>query len=153
MEHRKGEVPVTEGIRATKVRDEPTVRVRLPVGGWQIGFLVKPDGRTAVEVVDTDGRRTVLVASTDGSVLSIDAGWVGFAADPRRGKRWWALAVGCTPVRDGRPTVIFTRKASDRVDGLWLVHDGLWVAAATGEYTHVWLIGESGSHLKRLHAV
>lgn len=144
---------MAESIRETKVQGETTVRVRLPVGGWQVGFLVKPDGRTAVEVVDTDGWRTVLAVSTDQPMLSIDAGWVGFTADPHRGKRWWALAVGRTPAQARQPTVIFTRKASDRVDGLWVVHDGLWVAVATGEYTHVWLIGESGSHVKRLHAV
>ena len=61
---------MAESIRETKVQGETTVRVRLPVGGWQVGFLVKPDGRTAVEVVDTDGWRTVLAVSTDQPMLS-----------------------------------------------------------------------------------
>ena len=35
-------------------------------------------------------------------------------------------------------------------DGLWLALDGLWVAAATGHYTHVQLTARSVTHLRRL---
>jgi hypothetical protein len=36
------------------------------------------------------------------------------------------------------------------VDGLWLVQDGLWVAAATGHYTHVRLTARSITRVRRL---
>ena len=30
----------------------PPIRVRLPVGGWQVGFRIQPDGRTVIESAD-----------------------------------------------------------------------------------------------------
>ena len=40
------------------------VRMWLPDGGWQVGFLVRPDGRTAVQVTDPSGCVADLVAGT-----------------------------------------------------------------------------------------
>jgi hypothetical protein len=31
-------------------RAGPQIRVRLPAGGWQVGFRVQHDGRTVIEV-------------------------------------------------------------------------------------------------------
>ena len=58
----------------------PTVRVRMPAGGWQVGFRTRPDGRTVVEVIDPDGSLAGLVASTRRPLLSVDAGWSGIAS-------------------------------------------------------------------------
>lgn len=57
----------------------PPVRVRLPTGGWQVGFRTRPDGRAVVEVTKTDGAL---------SILSITAGWAGWTRGPG-GDRWW----------------------------------------------------------------
>src|SRR5690349_15966542 len=65
--------------RAAVMQAGPPVQVRLPSGGWQVGFRTGPDGRTVVEVTDTNGALAGLVASAAVSILSIDAGW---AADP-----------------------------------------------------------------------
>ena len=42
----------------------PPIRVRLPVGGWQVGFRIQPDGRTVIEVTDQDETLAGLVTST-----------------------------------------------------------------------------------------
>src|SRR5262249_62209271 len=41
----------------------------------------------------------------------------------------------------------------ETVDGLWVAHDGLWVAATTGRYTHVRLTARSAAHTRRLSLV
>jgi hypothetical protein len=130
------------------------IRMWLPDGGWQVGFLARPDGRTAVEVTDPSGPVAHLVAGTGSPVLSIDAGWAG------NGAGWWALAIGRVPAEAGRPAVIFTRGTRrarrtppEAVDGLWVVHDGLWVAAVTGRYTHVRLTARSATRIRRLRLV
>jgi hypothetical protein len=136
------------------------VQVRLPCGGWQVGFRTGPDGRTVVEVTDPDGALAGLAVGAVPpvpAVLSIDAGWTGWTRDPGADRRWWALAIGHAPPAAGQPTVTFVRRAgNDRlkppqtVDGLWLVQDGLWVAAATGHYTHVRLTARSATRVQRL---
>jgi hypothetical protein len=134
------------------------VQVRLPVGGWQVGFRTRPDGRTVVEVADPDGALAGLVASAAVSILSIDAGWAGWARDPGGGRQWWALAIGHASPAADQPAVTFIRRTGrgrlklppQTVDGLWLVQDGLWVAAATGHYTHVRLTARSTTYLRRL---
>src|ERR1700733_8206507 len=127
-------------------RGGPQIRVRLPAGGWQVGFRTQHDGRTVIEVTGQDGSLAGLVASSLLPVLSVDAGWCGAAREPAGGRRWWALAIGHVPVGQGQPSVTFTRRLEgarsaavrpDAVDGLWVTVDGLWVAAAAGRYTAV----------------
>ncbi len=69
----------------------PPIRVRLPVGGWQVGFRIQPDGRTVIVVTDQDETLTGLVTSTRLPITSIDAGWSGLTRDPAgagTGGRW-----------------------------------------------------------------
>jgi hypothetical protein len=137
----------------------PPVQVRLSAGGWQVGFRTWPDGRTVIQVTDPDGALAGLVASGAVSVLSIDAGWAGWTRGPGGDRRWWALAIGHAPSAVGQPAVTFIRRTGrdrltlpQKVDGLWLVQDGLWVAAATGHYTHVRLAARSALRVRRLQA-
>ena len=127
-------------------RADPPLRVRLPAGGWQVGFRAQRDGRTVIEVTGQDGSLAGLVASSRLPILSVDAGWCGAAREPDGGRRWWALAIGHVPAGQGQPSVTFTRRLPgprrtaarpDAVDGLWVTLDGLWVAAAAGRYTAV----------------
>ena len=144
--------------RAAEMQTGLPVQVRLPSGGWQVGFQTRPDGRTVVEVTDPDGALAGLVASAAVSILSIDAGWAGWVAGPGGDRRWWALAIGHASPAADQPAVTFIRGTGrgrlrvppQTVDGLWLVHDGLWVAAAVGHYTHVRLTARSVSRLRRL---
>src|SRR5690348_5977277 len=144
--------------RAAVMQAGPPVQVRWPSGGWQVGFRTGPDGRTVVEVTDTNGALAGLVASAAVSILSIDAGWAGWVAGPGGDRQWWALAIGHAPLAADQPAVTFIRGTGrgrlkvppQTVDGLWLVHDGLWVAAATGHYTHVRLTARSITRLRRL---
>lgn len=155
--------PVTS-TGPTVVPAGPPVRVRLPAGGWQVGFRVQPDGRTVVEVTDPAGSLAGLVTSTRLAVLSIDGGWSGSAPGLSGIRQWWALAIGHAPAGAGQPDVTFTRRTRrarrgrtalppEAVDGLWLAHDGLWVAAATGRYTHVRLTAGSVAQVQRLRLV
>ena len=68
------------------------------------------------------------------------------------------------PIGAGQPAVTFTgrtRRARrgrmarppEAVDGLWLAHNGLWVAAAAGHYTHVRLTARSVTQKQRLRPV
>ena len=127
-------------------RAGPQIRVRLPAGGWQVGFRAQHDGRTVIEVTGQDGSLAGLVASSRLPILSVDAGWCGAAREPDGGRRWWALAIGHVPAGQGQPSVTFTRRLPgarraaarpEAVDGLWVTVDGLWVAAAAGRYTAV----------------
>ena len=140
----------------------PPVRVRLPAGGWQVGFRVQQGGRTVVEVTDAGGSLAGLITSTRLPLLSIDASWSGSVPVPGGDRQWWALAIGHSPAGAGQPVVTFTRRARralrghaalppDVVDGLWVAHDGLWVATATGRYTLVRLTARSATRVQRLH--
>lgn len=124
----------------------PQLRVRVPAGGWQVGFRTQHEGRTVIDVTGPDGSLAGLVASSRLPILSVDAGWCGAARAPDGGRQWWALAIGHVPVGDGQPSVTFTRRLpgartaaspSDAVDGHWVNVDGLRVAAAAGHYTAV----------------
>lgn len=132
--------------RLVITRGGPQIRVRLPAGGWQVGFRTQSDGRTVIEVTGQDGSLAGLVASSRLPILSADAGWCGAAREPDGGRRWWALAIGHVPADQGQPSVTFTRRLPaaprtaarpDAVDALWVTVDGLWVAAAAGRYTAV----------------
>jgi hypothetical protein len=159
--------PVTSPIPATD-HFGPPIQVRLPAGGWQVGFRVQRDGRTVVEVTDPDGTLAGLVASSRLPILSIDAGWRGCTRDPAGDRRWWALAIGHVPAEAGRPSVTFTRARARgvirygrrpsaalprAVEGLWVARDGLWVAAAAGHYSQVRLTTQASTQLQRLHPV
>jgi len=80
---------------------------------------------------------------------------------PRRGRHWWALAIGHVPADASQPTVTFTRRTRhrpgaappDAVDGLWFAYDGLWVAAATGHHTLARLTMRSATRVRRLRPV
>jgi len=159
--------PVTSPIPATD-HFGPPIQVRLPAGGWQVGFRVQRDGRTVVEVTDADGTLAGLVASSRLPILSIDAGWRGCTRDPAGDRQWWALAIGHVPVEAGRPSVTFTRARARgavrygrrpaaalprAVEGLWVARDGLWVAATAGHYSQVRLTTPASTQLQRLHPV
>ena len=157
--------PITSPVAATD-HFGPPIRVRLPAGGWQVGFRVQRDGRTVVEVTDADGKLAGLVASSRLPILSIDAGWRGCTRDPARDRRWWALAIGHVPAEAGRPSVTFTRargalRAGRRpsaalpraVEGLWVARDGLWVAAVAGHYSLARLTTPASTQLLRLRPV
>jgi hypothetical protein len=142
----------------------PLVGVRLLTGGWRVGFRVRPDGRTVLEVTDPAGALAGLAAAIRLPFLWIDAGWAGCAYGPGRGRQWWALAIGHVPAGADQPTVTFSRRTRRRrrgrivlppvaVDGLWVARDGLWVGAAAGRYTHVRLTAGSGTRTQRLHLV
>lgn len=141
----------------------PVIQIRMPVGGWQVGFRPRPNGRTAIEVTDPAGSLARLVTSTRLPTLSIEAGWAGRARDYSGGTHWWALAIGHVPADAGRPTATFicgTHQAPGNkaalslhaVDGLWMVYDGMWVAAVIGHYTHIQLTARSETRLLRLHS-
>jgi hypothetical protein len=79
--------------------------VRLPAGGWQVGFRAQHDGRTVIKVTGQDGSLAGLVASSRLPILSVDAGWGGAARESDGGGRWWALAIGHVPAgRASRPS-------------------------------------------------
>jgi hypothetical protein len=144
------------------VPPELPIKVRLPGGGWQVGFRVQPGGRTIVEVTREDGSLAGMVTSSRLPILSVDAGWAGFSRAHGGDGQWWALAIGHVPAGAGQPDITFSRgqfggrlgRAAfpDVVDGLWVVHDGLWVAAASGRYTTVRLAVRSATRTLRLKA-
>lgn len=139
----------------------PTIHVRLPLAGWQIGFHAQPNGGCLVEVTDPCGSLAGLVASSQDPILSIAEGWAGHTCGPIGRRQWWALAIGHMPIPDGWPAVTFTRRTPsartmsrlEAVDGLWVVHDGLWVAATTGQYSHVRITMQCATHVRRLRVV
>jgi hypothetical protein len=148
---------------AAAMLPELPIRVRLPAGGWQVGFRLQPGGRTVVEVTEKDGSLAGMVTSSRLPILSVDAGWAGFSRVRGGDGQWWALAIGHVSAGAGQPDVTFSRGQFDGrlgraafpdvVDGLWVVHDGLWVAAASGRYTTVRLAVRSAMRTLRLKAV
>ena len=143
------------------MRTGPPVRVRLPAGGWHVVFWAQPGGRTAVEVTDPAGSTIGWAASTLLPAVSIDAAWSGWVRGSEGSRQCWALAIGHAPAEPDQPTVTFSRRTRgsrsalprETVDGLWVAHDGLWVAATTGRYTHVRLTARSATHTRRLSLV
>jgi hypothetical protein len=141
----------------------PTLWARLPVGGWQVGFWVDPNGRTLVDVADSAGSLASRLASARRAAPSIDAAWAGCTPGPEKEDQSWALAIGHTPTGLGHVVsfVRMTRAAGrDQVtlppgdhSGFWVAEDGLWVAAAAGRYTHVRLTARSATLLYPMLAV
>jgi hypothetical protein len=145
-------------------RTEPTFWARVPAGGWTVGVWVGPDGHTVADVTSPSGTLAYLTSSsTRQAGLSIDAGWAGCGAGPDGKRQWWALAIGHAAAGLSQ-VVSFGRRASGRriermtlpseaPSGLWMVHDGLWIAAAIGRYTHVRLTAQSTEHIQALDLV
>jgi hypothetical protein len=142
----------------------PSVQVQLPVGGWRVGFHVQPDGQPLIEVTDPAGSLASLITSSHEPILSIADGWAGHTFGLTGLRQWWALAIGHIPAPDGWPAVSFTRHTRhtsrghtttrlETADGLWVIHDQLWIAATTGHYTHVRLTMQSATHVRRLNVV
>jgi hypothetical protein len=138
-----------------------TLWARLPAGGWQVGFWTDASGRTLIDIADPSGALAYRLASARRAAPSIDAGWTGCGSSPDGDAQNWALAIGHAPAGQSH-IVSFTRHTPaaphDRVtlpphasSGLWTVHNGLWVAAATGCYTHVQLTTQSTTRLHPLH--
>jgi hypothetical protein len=147
----------------TVMRTVPALWTRLPVGGWQVGFWADPRGRTLIDVVGPEGTLAYRIAGARRAAPSIDAGWAGYGQGRDGGGQCWALAIGHAPA--GRSHVVsFDRRARegdhDRMTlppealcGLWVTHNGLWAAAATGRYTHARLTVQSAIWLSPLRLV
>ena len=145
-------------------RTEPTFWARVPAGGWTVGVWVGADGRAMADVTSPSGTLAYLTSSStcqEGS--SIDAAWAGCGAGPDGKRQWWALAIGHASAGLSQ-VVAFGRRASGRriermtlpseaASGMWMVHDGLWIAAATGRYTHVRLTARSTEHIQPMELV
>ena len=141
----------------------PTLWARLPAGGWQVGFWVDNHGRRLVDVADSLGSLAYRLASARRAAPSVDAGWSGSVLSPDGDDQGWALAVGHAPTGLGH-VVSFVRMTSETgrdqvtlppgaMSGFWLAHDGVWVAAATGSYTHVRLTTQSASLFHPLQSI
>jgi hypothetical protein len=141
----------------------PTLWARLPTGGWQVGFWVDVDGRTLVDVADPWGTLAYRVAGARRAAPSIDAGWAGCVVGPDGGSQCWALAIGHAPP-GLRHAASFVNPAwegsrsqeeqpGEALSGLRVADDGLWVAAAVGNYSHVRMIARSVTLLHPLQLV
>lgn len=146
---------------------------RLPVGGWQVGFRLDSCGRTVIDVADPWGTVAYRVTVARRQAPSVDVACAGRARGRGQASLCWALAVGHAPAEDGRTvSVTFTGPqagagAAPGGDGpppgqgpsagirseFRLTGDGLWVAAASGRYTHVRLATRSATVLQALRPV
>jgi hypothetical protein len=147
-----------------QMQAEPTFWARVPAGGWQVGVWVGPDGLVVADVTSPGGTLAYLTSSGTGQAdPSIDAGWAGCGAGPDGKRQWWALAIGHASPRLSH-VVSFGRHASGRriermtlpseaPSGLWMVLEGLWIAAAVGRYTHVRLTAQSTERIQPLELV
>jgi hypothetical protein len=142
---------------------EPTFWARVPAGGWKVGVWVGPDGHTVADVTSSSGTLAYVTSGTRRADVSIDAGWAGCGPGPDGKRQWWALAIGHASVGLNH-VVSFGRRASGRriermtlpseaPSGMWMVHDGLWIAAAVGRYTHVRLTARSTERIQALELV
>ena len=136
----------------------PTLWVRLPTGGWQVGFWIDADGRTLIDVADSHGTLAYRVAGARRAAPSIDAGWVGCTRGPHGSSQPWALAIGHVPVGLAHEVSFDALVQKEWHDqgtpaGLRLADNGLWVAATIGKYTHVRLTARSTVLRYPLHMV
>jgi hypothetical protein len=147
----------------TVTRTGPALWTRLPAGGWQVRFWTDTDGRTLIDVADSEGTLAGRLASTRPAAPSIDAGWARCAHEPSQDSQCWALAIGHAPPGPRHVMSFATRTPTashgrmtlppQAPSGLWVVHNGLWAAAATGCYTHARLTAQSTARLYPLHPV
>lgn len=147
----------------TMMNAAPMLWAQLPAGGWQIGFLVCPAGYAMIDVVDSCGSLVHRATGGQRPALSIDAGWAGGTFGPDGQRQGWALAIGHVPAGLGH-LVSFSRGTnrtrrdrmtlpSEAPSGLSVVHDGLWAAAAAGDYAYVRLTARSTTCLQPLRMV
>jgi hypothetical protein len=125
---------------------------RLP-GEWQVGSWTGADGHARIDVTDPLGGLVYRAASTWRSAISVNAGWAGCCIGPYGEQQRWALAIGHAPSGLGHAVSFAEAVPGTRLHrmtlppeaptGFWLIHDGLWVAAAVGCYTHVRLTARS----------
>jgi len=150
-------------VRPAVTRTWPALWTRLPSSGWQVRFWTDAGGLTLIDVVGPEGTLACRLTSARQSAPSIDAGWTHCAPTPGKDSQCWALAVGHAPaglshvVSFARPTPTALR---DRMtlppqapSGFWVVHNGLWAAAATGCYTHARLTAQTTTLLHLLSPV
>ena len=155
-------MPVRRPWSAAMLPGSP-ISVRMPAGGWHVGLRLQSDGRTVVEVTEEDGSLAGMVTSSRLPIVSVDAGWTGVSRASGGDRQFWALAIGHVPAGAGQPDVTFRRGQlggrlgrttfPDALHGLWLVHDGLWVAIASGHYATVQLSVRSTVRTLRLKPV
>jgi hypothetical protein len=134
--------PVMQVVRDTA----PMLWTRLP-GGWQVGGWTGTDGRTRIDVTDPLGELVYRAGSTWRSAVSVNAGWAGHTVGADGERQSWALAIGHAPSGIGHvvsfagvvPGTGLQRMTlpPEAPTAFWLIHDGLWAAAAVGCYTHV----------------
>lgn len=147
----------------TMMNSTPMLWAQLPAGGWQVGFLACPGGHSVIDVVGPSGSIIYRATGDRRPVLSIDAGWAGWALGPDGQWQGWALAIGHVPAGLGH-VVSFSRGThgtrrdrmtlpSEAPSGLWVVHGGLWAAAVAGDYAYVRLTARSTTCLEPLRAV
>jgi hypothetical protein len=141
----------------------PTLWLRLPVGGWQVGFWIDGSGRMFTDVADSLDTLVCRLAGARQAAASVTAGWTGWGSGPDRLTRSWALAIGRTPA--GRtPALSFVSAAGespvgqdegallpDGWTGLRVTGDGLWIATAVGCAAHIRLAAYSHVRLNAPH--
>jgi len=153
--------PSPTGLAAT--RTGAAFWTRLPVGGWQLRFWTDADQSTLIDVVDPQGALACRLSSASQASPSITAGWTWCVPGPDEDRQCWGLAVGHAPVGAGH-VVSFARRTPTATrgrmtlpphapSGFWVVHNGLWAAAATGCYTHARLTTQFTTRLHPLHPV
>jgi hypothetical protein len=149
--------------RPTATRTWPALWTRLPSGGWQVRFWADTDGLTLIDIAGPEGTLACRLTSASQSAPSIDAGWTHCAPTPGEDSHCWALAVGRAPAGLNQ-VVSFARRTRtglrDRMtlppqapSGFWVVHNGLWAAAAAGCYTHARLTAQTATLLHLLNPV
>jgi hypothetical protein len=153
----------TQPARPTATRNGPALWTRLPIGNWQVRLWTDTDGHTLIDVIGPEGTLAHRLAGTHLEATSIDAGWTRCAPDSGGDNQCWALAVGHAPAglshvvsfASPAPTTFRGRMTlpPQAPSGLWVVHNGLWAAAAAGCYTHARLTAQSTTQLHALRPV
>src|ERR1700745_1253990 len=134
-EARTAVTPVMQVVRDTA----PMLWTRLP-GGWQAGSWTGAEGGSRIDVTDPLGELVCRAVGTWRSAVTVNAGWAGHSAGPDGEQQCWALGAGHAPSGLGH-AVSFASAVpgeqahrmtlpSEAPTGFWLVHDGLWAAAA-----------------------
>jgi hypothetical protein len=149
--------------RPAATRTGQALWTRLPVSGWQVRFWTDIDGCPLIDVVGPEDTLACRLAGIPHAAPSIDAGWTQCSPDQGADGQCWALAVGHAPAGRGHivsfaprtPVAVRERMVlpSQAPSGFWVVHNGLWAAAATGCYTHARLTAQSTICLHPLHLV
>jgi hypothetical protein len=156
-------IDTAHSARLTVTRTWPALWTRLPSSGWQVRFWAEADELALLDVVGPEGALAFRLTSARQATPSIDAGWTHCSPIPGKDSQCWALAVGHAPAGLSH-VVSFARRTPTALrgrmtlppqapSGLWVVHNGLWAAAATGCYTHARLTTQSTTLLHLLNPV